>query len=127
MIHRAIRSLHPLLLLASVGMASFPAFAADGDGAPAPSPSPTLSPPAPPVVPAASAPQAVCRAPQGARGRGLYIDSPQAQADAWAKWMTEQIAAGRSNFILAPLKAVEKDEDGSDGPPDSFSQVLCAW
>ena len=130
MIDHAARSPILALLLSFLTLGSAPAFAADGDGAPAPSPSPTLSPPAPPVVPvvpAASAPQALCRAPQAARGKGLYIDSPQAQADAWAKWMTEQIAAGRSNFILAPPKAVEKDEDGSDGPPDSFSQVLCAW
>lgn len=136
MIDPAARSPILALFLSFLTLGSAPAFAADGDGAPAPTPAPaplptpTATPPAPasgvsPVPPGTAA----CRAPQGTRGKrgSLTIDSPSTQADDWAKWMTDQLAAGRTNFMVVPFKAVEKDEDGSDGPPDSFSQVLCAW
>ncbi len=74
-----------------------------------------------------SAHSAACRAPRTAEkreGERFEYDSPRRQAEDWENWMTEQLNAGRENFIVVPIKKVLKD-DGE--VQDNPVEVLCAW
>lgn len=110
-----------------------PSLAHAEDAAKAP---PQVTPTAAPAatttsaVPPSPTPTAACRAPQATHakpGERWSVDTPSGQAADWAAWMTEQLAAGRTNFIAVPFKPTGKDSDGSDGPPDNPLQILCAW
>lgn len=153
MIHRAPWNSGVLLVLVSSSAGASPyAYATDPTGTPSAAPvspatpvpsaastgsvppagavSPVTAAPPPAVQPAPASPVAACRAPQSTRakpGERWAVDSPSGQAGDWAAWMTEQLAAGRSNFLVVPFKGTGKDSDGSDGPADAPLEVLCAW
>ena len=75
----------------------------------------------------ASSGQAQCRSPQDVGkkpGEMFAYNSSRGQADEWAAWMSEQVAQGRSNFIVVPIKKVMKDQGEVQDNP---TEVVCAW
>lgn len=128
------RSFAPVFLAAGILTAAAPAIAQDGGAAPpAAAPATTAPASAAPIGNAPTTPpaerRAVCRSPQRAsvkRGQMFAIDGAQPQADEWAAWMTEQLAHGRVNFIVLPIKPVERDQDEPQ-EVHPVGEVVCAW